>query len=58
MDNENVIPVIFHPDFYKDLYQLIKQVGIQKAEQQLLDMKHHPTFAKVAVKRVIKTKGW
>ena len=60
MENEdNVIQVIFDPKFYDELFLRIKfQGGVVKAEQWLLDLDMHPTFAKVAVKRIMKTRGW
>ena len=58
MEN-NVIFVEFSPSFYNDLFLKIKfQGGIVKAEQWLLSQGYHPTFAKVAVKRIMKTRGW
>lgn len=56
---DNVIPAIFDPKFYDELFLRIKfQGGVVKAEQWLLDQGCHPTFAKVAVKRIMKTRGW
>lgn len=55
---DNIIPVIFAPEFYEQLYMLIKQGGHIKAEKVLLEQGHHPTFVKCAIKRILRGRGW
>jgi hypothetical protein len=57
-EQSNVIEVIFDPEFYNQLYMLIKNGGHVKAEKVLLEQGHHPTFVKCAIKRIFKTRGW
>ncbi len=56
---DNVIRAVFVSDFYEALFIRIKfDGGPVAAELALIKEGHHPTFAKVAVKKVIKKRGW
>jgi fructosamine-3-kinase len=56
---ENVIVAIFDPKFYDDLYNRVKFGGGHvKAEAWLLDQGLHPSFVKVAIKKILSSRGW
>lgn len=57
-EDDNVIPAIFDPDFFEQLYMDIKAHGIKFVHEVLVDAGMHPSFAKAAVRRVIRTRGW
>lgn len=54
----NVIVVIFDPEFHEEIFKSIKYQGVKRTEASLIDQGFHPSFVKVAIKRIMGTRGW
>lgn len=55
---DSVIKVDFSPEFFKLVFQGVKELGAVRTIQWLISEGEHPSFASVIVRKVLKTKGW